>query len=311
VSSEREPRDRAPSAVVIGLGELLWDRSPDGRDLGGAPANFACQAGQLGAEAWMVSAVGQDADGLELTRQAQACGTHTCIAALETRATGRVDVDLGPDGQPHYRIADDSAWDHIPWNDQAANLAARADAVCFGTLAQRHPESRDFIRRFLDSAPPNALRIFDANLRAPYFDREIVQASLERADVLKVNDDEWAQIAAWFGLQGDFDAASQALRSRFDLQWILETKGARGSQAAGPDGVTTAPAAAVAAVDTVGAGDAFTATCCLGILKGIDPTRLLTLAADVATFVCSERGGTPRLPEPLINQARQQLDRDH
>ena len=149
--------------VVVGLGELLWDTAVDGRRWGGAPANFACHAAQLGADAWTVSAVGDDDDGRALLRAASAHGVQACVAALPDQPTGRVDVAVDPRGVPSYRIAEHSAWDHIPWSDEVAALAARADAVCFGSLAQRRPDSRATIRRFLDTAPPHTLRIFDAN----------------------------------------------------------------------------------------------------------------------------------------------------
>ena len=291
----------------MGLGELLWDTSPTGRRWGGAPANFACHAAQLGADAWTVSAVGDDDDGRALLRAASAHGVQACVAALPDRPTGRVEVAVDPSGVPSYRIAAHSAWDHIPWSDEVAALAARADAVCFGSLAQRHPDSRATIHRFLDTAPPRALRIFDANLRAPHDDRQLALASLDRADALKVNDEEWQKLTQWLDLEDGFDAACRTLCERFALRAVVRTNGARGSDAYIAGCAHRAPAAAVDATDTVGAGDAFTAVCCLGLLRGADPDTLLALAGEVAGFVCTQLGGTPALDADLCARARQQL----
>ena len=293
--------------MVVGLGELLWDTSPTGRRWGGAPANFACHAAQLGADAWTVSAVGDDDDGRALLRAASAHGVQACVAALPDRPTGRVDVAIDPSGVPSYRIAAHSAWDHIPWSDEVAALAARADAVCFGSLAQRHPDSRATIHRFLDTAPPRALRIFDANLRAPFDDHQVMLDSLGLADALKVNDEEWSQLTQWLDLDDRFDAACRTLCERFALRAVVRTNGARGSDAYVAGRARTAPAAAVDAVDTVGAGDAFTAVCCLGLLRGADPEALLSLAGEVAGFVCTQPGGTPALDADLGERARRQL----
>ncbi len=299
------PTDAPP--VVVGLGELLWDVSPAGRRWGGAPANFACHAGQLGAEAWVVSAVGDDRDGEALIGEAHSHGLRTCIAALHGRLTGRVEVALDPGGLPTYRIEDDCAWDHIPWTEAAAALAARTDVVCFGSLAQRHPVSRASIQRFLECAPPHALRVFDANLRAPYVDRAVVEGSLERADVLKANEDEWAQLGRWFDLSGDFEEGARWLREQFGLRWVLRTLGERGAEAVDARGRPAAPAAPATPLDTVGAGDAFGAVFSLGLLRDVEPGLALAASADVAAYVCTQPGGTPRLPNRLRSDVRRSL----
>jgi fructokinase len=288
-------------AVVVGLGELLWDAGADGRRLGGAPANFACHAAQLGAQSWIVSGVGDEPDGAALVREARTSGVETCVAVLPGEATGRVDVVLDVGGDPSYRIAAPSAWDGLPWTDAASSLAARADAVCFGSLAQRSPKSRETIHRFL-AAAPDALKLFDVNLRAPFTDRAAVEASLHRADLLKVNEAEWAQLARWFDVTGAFVTAAAELSARFDLRGVLRSRGACGADAVIEGEPIVAEPVAVAAIDTVGAGDAFSAVCCLGLLRGADPRRLLERAARTAEFVCTRRGGAPSLPNTLREQ---------
>ena len=295
---------------MVGLGELLWDEAPEGRRWGGAPANFACYAGQLGAQAWTVSAVGEDQDGASLIQHARAYGLRTCVARCADFTTGRVGVALGADGVPTYRIDDDSAWDHIPWSQQASALAGRADIVCFGSLAQRHPDSRATIRRFLTESPARALRVFDVNLRAPYVDRDVVRESLEHADVLKVNAQEWQQLSRWFGFDVDFAAGSRAFRDRFGLRWVIRTLGERGSEASGAEGLYDAPARSVEPIDTVGAGDAFAATWSIGHWRGVDPGRLLALSSAVAACVCTQRGGAQALPEQVVRELRRELATD-
>lgn len=290
--------------VVVGLGELLWDVAADGRRPGGAPANFACHAAQLGAEAWAVSAVGDDDDGAELVRALQARGARACVAVVPGAATGRVDVALGRDGEPRYRIAARSAWDRLPWTEALAAVAARADALCFGSLAQRHPDSRDTVRRVLAAAPAGALKMFDVNLRAPHDDRRVVESSLALADLVKVNEAEWEQLARWFDLAGSFERAARTLSARFTLRGVLRTRGARGADAVLLGDRFVAPPAAARLVDSVGAGDAFAAACCVGLRAGAAPERVLALAVQVAGFVCTRTGGAPPLPTELRDAAR-------
>ena len=307
MSVRPEPRGGIEAPVVVGLGELLWDDAPDGRRWGGAPANFACYAAQFGAQAWTVSAVGADEAGVSLVSCAQAHGVQTCVAKCPDRSTGRVGVILGDDGVPTYRIDEDSAWDHIPWSRAASALAGRVDIVCFGSLAQRHPDSRGTIHRFLAAAPAHALRVFDVNLRAPYVDSEVVRASIANADVLKVNEQEWQEVSRWFRVDVDFAEGGRALRDRCGLRWVVRTLGERGSEAVGPEGFYAAPARPVAPVDTVGAGDAYTATLALGLWRGVRPRRLLELSSEVSACVCTLPGGAQALPARLLGELRREL----
>lgn len=311
MSTDRANEIKKPAPLVVGIGELLWDQAPSGRHWGGAPANFACHAGQLGAEAWVVSAVGDDDDGAALTDAARAHGVRPCVARVAGHPTGYVDVRLDAADAPSFHIPADSAWDHLPWTEELKQLAARTDAACFGSLAQRNDTASASIRRFLDAMPSSSTRIFDMNLRAPYADPRIISESLEYADVLKVNEDEWPRLASWLDLDGGFYAAGRALCARFELRCVIQTLGARGSQAVCETGEWDAEAVSVAAIDTVGAGDAFTATCCLGLLRGADAARMLRAAAQVASFVCTRPGGTPRLPEELIARVHREMGGDH
>lgn len=303
--STHAPPRSAP--VVVGIGELLWDQSAAGRRCGGAPANFASHAGQLGAEAWVVSAVGNDAAGEDLVREAQRRGARLCVARVEGQATGRVDVVLDAARTPSFAISAESAWDHVPWTDATAQLAARADAACFGSLAQRHPTSRASIRRFLDAMQPSALRVLDVNLRPPYVDRRVLLESLDYANVLKASQEEWQQLMDWLSLRGDFFAAGRALCERFDLRCVIITLGERGSRMADLTGAWRVAAEPITPVDSVGAGDAFAAACCLGLLGRADPDRILSAASKVAGYVCTQHGGAPTLSPALAEVARQML----
>lgn len=310
MSQEAGQPKSGSSPVVVGLGELLWDHTPEGRRWGGAPANFARHAAQLGAEAWIVSAVGDDAAGRDLIDETLAESVAVCVPHVVGHPTGRVDVELGEGGEPTFRIAPGSAWDHLPWTEAMGLLAARTDAVCFGTLAQRHEQARSSVQRFLDAVPESALRIFDANLRAPYFDREVVSESLERSDVLKVNEHEWSKVVDWFGVRGDFPQAGRELCERFGLRFVVQTLGTQGSRMVGPTGEASTPAVDVEVADTVGAGDAFTATCCLGLLRAADTASLLLAAARVAAFVCTRPGGAPKLSASLLSEVGSLIGED-
>ena len=217
--------------VIVGLGEVLWDVYPDAARFGGAPANFACHAASLGAEAWLVSAVGADELGrnaLQELRERNVDCRH--VSKDAHHATGRVRVTLNQSGQASYEFAADTAWDHLPWSDDLAALASRCDAVCFGTLGQRSPASRETIRRFVAATPPAALRVFDVNLRQRFYDAETIRSSLEVASALKLNDDELPIVGELCGLRGvtPREMLLELVR-QFDLRLAALTRGARGA----------------------------------------------------------------------------------
>ena len=285
---------------ILALGEVLWDLLPEGKQLGGAPANFTFQCRSLGADASLVTRVGADDLGREVLDRFRALGLPTATVQVDPEApTGTVGVTLAPDGQPVYEIRPDAAWDRIEADPLATGRAASADAVCFGSLAQRDGPSRDAIRSLVKAARPGALRIFDVNLRAPFVDRGVIEDSLGLADALKLNDQELPALAAMFGLPAEERAAMAALARRFDLALVALTRGPGGSLLLADGAWSDHPGAPVEVSDTIGAGDAFTAALVVGRLAGRPLDAINRHANEVAAFVCSRPGGTPALPDAL------------
>ena len=288
------------SRKVIGLGELLWDMLPGGRQLGGAPANFAYHAGALGAEACVISRVGRDADGRGLVARLAQLGIGTaCIEEDPVAPTSTVTVSLGADGQPAYTIHENVAWDALVGEAAARQAVATADAVYFGTLAQRSETSRRTIRTLLGLVPPASLRIFDVNLRQHYYSHAIIEESLALADVLKLNETELPQLAEMFHLSGDERAQVDALARRFALRVVAYTRGGRGSLLRASGEWSEHAGLPTIVADTVGAGDSFTAALALGLLAGWPLDMVNERATALAAYVCSQPGATPPLPEPL------------
>lgn len=287
--------------VVIGLGEILWDVFPEGKKLGGAPLNFSHHCAQQGAEAYPVSAVGADADGAEI-RQILASKNLPDIHVQTDPAhpTGRVNVTL-KDGKPTYEILRDVAWDFIQFTPPLADLAARADAACFGSLAQRNSASREAIHAFLEAMRQEALRIFDINLRQDFFNRETIESSLRRANILKLSDEELPVLATMFELHGEAPTQLHRLRELFDLRLVAYTRGGSGSLLVSASETSEHSGLPCEVVDTVGAGDSFTATLCSGLLKNLPLAEINARANQVAAFVCSQAGATPTLPHHIIN----------
>jgi len=289
--------------VVVGAGEALWDVFPDGEHFGGAPANVALHAAALGAEAWLVSAVGRDARGdAALARLAAAgvrCGT---VAQLAEHPTGVVRVSVQDGGQPVYDIAAESAWDYVPWSPAVEQVTERADAIVFGSLAQRSPISRVTIRRAVAAVRDSAWRLFDVNLRQAYYDADVLTASLELANAVKLNEEELPVVARLVGVRARGGAPPEMLRAlcdRFGLKLAALTRGACGALLVTPDSVCESPAPPTVVVDTVGAGDAFTAALLVGVLAGRSLEEVSRRANAVASYVCSAPGATPPIPEAL------------
>jgi fructokinase len=290
-------------ATMIGLGEILWDVFPDGPRFGGAPANFACSAAGLaprGSDICMAGAVGQDELGRRALHALQAHGVDTsCVAQLD-HATGQVLVQLDAQRHATYDFAADAAWDNFAWSPALGELADRADVVCFGTLGQRSDLSRKTIQQFVRATPAHCLRILDINLRTPYWDDRVVLESLQLANVLKLNDSELAIVARLFSFKGNDLEILQQLLSQFSPTCAALTRGADGALLVDESGeVSELPGKSTRVVDTVGAGDAFTAALAVGLSKGRSLAIINAWAIRVAAFVCSQPGATPELPDEL------------
>ena len=288
--------------VVAGLGEVLWDVYPDAAHFGGAPANFACHAASLGAEAWMVSAVGADALGERAVEKLRERGVECSHVSRDAHhATGRVLVTLNESGQPSYEFAIDPAWDHLAWSEELGALAVRCDAVCFGTLGQRSPVARATIRRFVAATRPTALRVFDVNLRQRFYDAETIRTSLQLASAMKLNDEELPIVAELGGLRSVTPREILIeLADQFELRFVALTRGAQGSLLIAGTNTDECPAFPTKVADTVGAGDAFTAALVIGFLGGLSLDIINRHANALAAFVCSQPGATPALPTDLV-----------
>ncbi|MDB6058830.1 MAG: sugar kinase, ribokinase [Verrucomicrobiales bacterium] len=285
---------------IIGLGEVLWDLLPSGRQLGGAPANFAWHAHALGARAQIVSRVGNDDLGTEIRQRLQRMELpDTLVQTDPSHPTGTVTVALAANGVPEYIIHESVAWDHIASTPEAFGAVRSADAICFGSLAQRTRSSRESIQTLVSAAPSNALRIFDINLRQHYFDRETIETSLKLANVLKLNDDELPILTKLSKVDGAVKSQIEFIAKRFDLGVIALTRGGNGSLLYHEGRWSEHGSINVAVADTIGAGDSFTAALCLGLLRGLDLDRINAAANQIAAFVCSVSGATPELPAHL------------
>ena len=289
--------------VVVGIGELLWDVFPEGKCLGGAPVNFSYHCHQLGASAYPVSVVGADKLGAEIRDVLVGEDVpDQFVVQDELHPTGTVQVTLG-NGIPSYEICEGVAWDHIPMSGDLGALAKEADAVCFGSLAQRSEVSRGTIHAFLGAMRPDALKIFDVNLRQAFFSKEIIEASLDHSNMLKLSDEELPVLADLFGISGSVSEQLEALRAKFDLKLIAFTRGPAGSLLISADETSDHPGCPGVAVNSVGAGDSFTAALCMGLLSRKPLAEINAHANRVATYVCSQDGATPVLPAALREKA--------
>jgi fructokinase len=287
-------------SAIVGLGELLWDLFPDGPRFGGAPVNFASHAAALGADVYAVTRVGNDALGGQALEALRSRGVNAdAVAICDEAPTGTVQVDVDATGKATFTFAADVAWDHLEWSEGLARLAAACDAVCFGTLAQRTSESRRTIQRFVGATRPEALRVFDINLRLPFYTEKAIRESLSLANVLKLNDDELPILAEMYGASGSDTEVLAQLAQRFDLQLVALTRGPQGAILVRGEEISESKGLPVTVKDTVGAGDAFTAALVFGLLRGDRLDQVNRRACEVAAYVCSQPGATPPLPEEL------------
>ena len=286
--------------VLLGLGEVLWDLLPGGKQLGGAPANFAYHACALGGRGVVASCVGDDDLGREILAKLDALQVdRSAVATDGEHPTGTVSIDVDDQGRPNYTIHEGVAWDFIPAGADLLATAARADAMYFGSVAQRAPVSRRTIRRCLAAARGDCLRIYDINLRQSYYSREIVDRTLALSDVLKLNEEELVVVAEMLSISGSQDDVQAELLRRYSLRLVVLTRGEGGSVIRSADRTSVCPGQKVRVVDTVGAGDAFTAAVAVGLLGGEDLDTVHRHAARVAAFVCTRAGATPDVPLEL------------
>ncbi|HVF55651.1 MAG TPA: carbohydrate kinase [Pyrinomonadaceae bacterium] len=290
--------------TIVGLGELLWDCLPEGKQLGGATANFAYVSGLLGAEAIVASRIGADEPGREALGRLEQMGLSARYLQLDTeRPTGTVEVRVDERGQPSYMNRGDEAWDYLEWTRAWEELAGRADAVCFGTLAQRSPQSRDTIRQFLRSTRPGALRVFDVNLRHSFSDAELLAASLRLAHVAKLNDDELPKVCQLLGLGASEPLAlARKLIGIYELRMVAITRGERGSLLVTVEEARGHTGYEVDVADTIGAGDAFTAALVHFTLRGAPLARIGEAANRAGAWMATQVGATPPVEPEAFRQ---------
>ena len=282
--------------LVVGMGEALWDVLPEGKKIGGAPANFAYHVSQFGLPSCVVSAVGDDDLGREIIENFTAKGLKQLIADVPY-PTGTVQVEIDQSGVPQYEIKENVAWDNIPYTERLESLAERTTAVCFGSLAQRNVVSRNTINRFLDVVSRNEenLIVFDVNLRQGFYNKEILCNSMKRCNILKINDEELVTVSRMFGYPGLQDKC-WILLGKYNLKMLILTCGINGSYVFTPGNVSFQPTPKVEVADTVGAGDSFIAAFISSVLKGKSVSEAHSLAVRTSAFVCTEKGAMPTLP---------------
>lgn len=284
--------------IVVGMGEALWDVLPEGKKIGGAPANFAYHVSQFGLPSCVVSAIGDDALGKEIIENFTSKGLDQLIAEVPY-PTGTVQVEIDQTGIPLYDIKENVAWDNIPYTEHLDALAKRTKAVCFGSLAQRNVVSRETINHFLDTMPKDddSLVVFDVNLRQGFYNKEILCKSMQNCNILKINDEELITVSRMFGYPGiDLQDKCWILLGKYNLKMLILTCGINGSYVFTPGNVSFQPTPKVEVTDTVGAGDSFTAAFIASILKGKSVTEAHTIAVKTSAFVCTQKGAMPILP---------------
>lgn len=287
--------------TVVGMGEALWDVLPEGKKIGGAPANFAYHVSQFGLPSCVVSAVGSDPLGQEIIENFTSKGLNHLIEEVPY-PTGTVQVEIDQAGIPQYEIKENVAWDNIPYTARLEALAQRTRAVCFGSLAQRNVVSCQTINRFLDAMnhDDETLVVFDVNLRQGFYNKEILCESMQRCNILKINDEELVTVSRMFGYPGiDLQDKCWILLGKYNLKMLILTCGINGSYVFTPGSVSFLPTPQVEVADTVGAGDSFTAAFISSILRGRSVAEAHAAAVSTSAFVCTRKGAMPLLPPDL------------
>ena len=294
------------NTIVVGMGEALWDMLPEGKKIGGAPANFAYHVSQFGLDSRVVSAVGEDDLGKEILENFQEKNLN-CMIETVPYPTGTVQVELDVNGVPCYDIREGVAWDNIPFTTALEGLARRTCAVCFGSLAQRSVVSRETINRFLDVMPDGEgqYKIFDINLRQGFYTKEILCNSMSKCNILKINDEELVTVSRMFGYPGiDLQDKCWILLAKYNLKMLILTCGVNGSYVFTPGNVSFVETPRVEVADTVGAGDSFTATFVAAILRGKPVGEAHKLAVEASAYVCTQNGAMPVLPDSLKDRMK-------
>lgn len=287
--------------LVVGMGEALWDVLPEGKKIGGAPANFAYHVSQFGLPSCVVSAIGDDALGNEIISNFTSKGLNHQIDKVPY-PTGTVQVEIDQAGIPQYEIKENMAWDNIPYTTALETIAKSTKAVCFGSLAQRNVVSRETIGRFIDAMPKNddTLIVFDVNLRQGFYNKDILCNSMKRCNILKINDEELVTVSRMFGYPGiDLQDKCWILLGKYNLKMLILTCGINGSYVFTPGNVSFQPTPTVEVADTVGAGDSFTAAFIASVLKGKSVTEAHALAVRTSAYVCTQKGAMPVLPAEI------------
>lgn len=286
--------------TIVGFGEALWDVFPEGRKIGGAPANFAYHVAQWGLDSCAVSAIGKDDLGDDIVRKFDENGLKYRLERVDF-PTGVVQVTLDENKVPSYNIKEGVAWDNIPMTPELETLARNCSAVCFGSLAQRSSVSRATINAFVDLMPEDSLKIFDINLRQHYFNEEIVCNSMNKADILKINDEEIIVVAEMLNITGKSQKEiCEVLLDRFALKMVILTCGDKGSYVLTGQESSWVDTPKVNVVSTVGAGDSFTGTFIASILLGKTIRQAHEAAVRVSAYVCTCQGAMPAIPQDLL-----------
>ena len=286
--------------TIAGIGELLWDVLPDVEVIGGAPVNYAYHVTALGGKGIPITTIGRDDRGERALAELKKCGVDSrAISISDEFVTGYVAITVDEEGKASYLFPKELAWDHLMVNEYADNLCSTLDAVCFGSLAQRSEHSRRVIYGYLDRLRPETVKVFDINLRQDFYSRQVIEASLLRTDILKLNEEELPVLAGLLGMQGSSDQWLSAVIKKYKLKMAILSRGEGGSLLLTPDKSSEHPGIVTHVEDTIGAGDSFTAAATIGYLQGLALGDINEQANRVAAYVCSQQGGMPEMPNIL------------
>ena len=286
--------------TIAGIGEILWDVLPETEVLGGAPVNFAYHITALGAIGIPISTVGDDDRGTKALQELTRNGVNISAISFSTDyPTGFVDVQINTDGVATYRFPDNVAWDHLNINKAASELQNDLDAICFGSLAQRSGQSHQVIQRFLNGLNTKTLKIYDVNLRQSFYSLKIVEESMSQANIVKLNDDELSVLVKLLGLDPGERSALGSLLTKFSLEMVILTRGGKGSLIMTPNEISDHQGTKIRVVDTIGAGDSFTAAVAIGYLQQLPLEQIHAKASELAAYVCSRRGAMVTVPREL------------